>query len=118
MAGHRLLASVAAHGRWKTSLELPHLLVGRRIAGREVRAHQRLPALVDGFVLHRRDGIVQGAGGLEVAEQGAVVVEEQRVILPTAAPKCVEHLRPHRGVVGDGIRRSGPAAPAAGTRHD
>src|SRR5262245_3371189 len=59
-------------------LECAHLLVGRRVARHEVGRHQCLPAGVDGLVLHRRDGGGERARRLEVAEQRAVAVEEQR----------------------------------------
>src|SRR5262245_15308474 len=69
----------------KNLLECAHLLVGRRRSGHEVRRHQLLPPRVDRLGLHRRHGVVECARRLEVPEQRAVVVEEQRVVVPAAA---------------------------------
>ena len=95
---HRVLRSFVMAGG--TPPRAAHLLVGRPVAGDEVRGHQRLPALVDRLGLHGGDRLGERSGRLHIPEQRAVVVEEQRVVVPAAALEGGAHLGPHGVVVG------------------
>src|SRR5262245_42278519 len=67
----------------------------RPIAGGEVeeRRHLRLPSGVDACLVHAPQGgreVVR----LEVADKGAVVGEEERVVAPARVAQCLQHLWP------------------------
>jgi hypothetical protein len=75
-----------------------HRLVGAvTVEGLEQRAHLRLPAGVDLGGLHAGPGGGEVLG-LQVADEQAVVTQEERVVVPAGGGECLAHLRPHRGV--------------------
>src|ERR671919_1859121 len=66
----------------------------------EVRSHELLPAFVYRLPGHALNGLLERSGGFEIPEQRPVVAEEQRVVMPSRAPKGVEHFRPNVLMLG------------------
>src|SRR4051794_11786854 len=78
--------------------ELGETGVGACLAeGDEELRHLRLPPGVDVRRLHPGEGGLQ-VGGLEVADQQAVLTQEQRVVVPPGRRQCAEHVGPDRPV--------------------
>lgn len=59
----------------------------------EVRGHHFLPLLVDGLGLHAGDGFFE-VGGFDVADEEAVVAEEEGVVVPAGVAERLEHFGP------------------------
>src|SRR3954451_21546308 len=88
-------------GSLELGIEVEHIvedvhLVVRTSAGEE-RRHLRLPPSVDVGALHR--GLCRGevVGG-QVADQQAVLAQEERVVVPARVAQGGQHLRPDLGV--------------------
>ncbi len=65
----------------------------------EERRHELLPASVGLLLGHSVERGLKAPIGLEGAEKEPVLPHEQRVVVPAAPTKGVQHLRPHRLVV-------------------
>src|SRR5581483_751197 len=58
--------------------------------------HIGLPARVNLFMIHSRACRVEAFIDLDVAKECAVFAHEQRIVMPSCAAQCVEHIGPNR----------------------
>src|SRR5699024_7583707 len=77
--------------------ERDHPLIGSARQILEQGCHLGLPAGIDLGLGHGRTGSVEVLG-LQVADDGALLVAEQGVVVPTRGSECRAHLRPDGGV--------------------
>jgi len=82
-------------------LQLEHPLIGVTAAQAfKERRHGVLPARIDLLAGRAIERSLETLGRLVIAEEEAVIAQEERIVVLPVAAQCLQHLGPHRPMSG------------------